>query len=88
MERVGDVARVLEITISEGIKSSEDLSGAMKLATELGITFYDASYLYAAKIRKGTLVTEDKELASKAADAGVKATTVTQLLGDRLQTTL
>lgn len=82
VERVGDVARLLEITKNEGIRSNEDLGGTMKLATELEITFYDAAYLYATKIRKGTLVTEDKELASKAAHTGVKAITVTQLLGN------
>jgi len=33
-----------------------------RLAVEEGLTFYDASYLYAASSRKLKLVTEDKDL--------------------------
>ena len=80
VERVGDIARILEITKNESIRSSEDLRGVMKLATELKITFYDASYLYTAKSKEAILVTEDRELSEKAKHTSIKAITVTQLL--------
>lgn len=79
-ERVGDIAGILEITKNKSIRSSEDLRGVMKLATELKITFYDASYLYTAKSNEAILVTEDRELSEKAKHASIKAITVTQLL--------
>jgi len=80
VERVGDIARILEITKNESIRSSEDLRGVMKLATELKITFYDASYLHTAKSKEAILVTEDRELSDKAKHTSIKAITVTQLL--------
>lgn len=77
-----DMARILRITKSEKIESSEDFAGAMRLATGLKLTFYDASYLHIAKSRGLTLVTEDKELAEKAKHINIKALTTSELLRD------
>lgn len=52
----------------------------MKHATELKLTFYDASYLHVAKSKGLTLVTEDKELSEKAKRINIKAITVSELL--------
>lgn len=80
VKRAGDISEILEITKNERIESSEDLRGVMKLAIELTITFYDASYLYTAKSKKAILVTEDKELDDKAENTGIEAIDVTELL--------
>ena len=75
-----DLAKILEFMNMERIESSEDFKGAMKLATDLKLTFYDASYLYIAKNRELTLITEDKELSGKAKKANVKSMKVNELL--------
>lgn len=49
LQNAEDVARILEVLRIEGIESSVDFKEAMKLATGLKLTFYDASYLYLAK---------------------------------------
>ncbi|MCD6368541.1 MAG: type II toxin-antitoxin system VapC family toxin [Thermoproteales archaeon] len=74
------IARILEIIEQTKIESPQDFKDTMKLATKLKLTFYDASYLQAAKKMKTPLVTEDNELRKKAEKAGVKAITVNQLL--------
>lgn len=63
-----------------GVESCEEFKGTMELATELRSTFYDASYLYAAKSRKLKLVTEDRELKDKAEHANIEAVTVNRFL--------
>ncbi|MEN3016244.1 MAG: type II toxin-antitoxin system VapC family toxin [Candidatus Methanosuratincola petrocarbonis] len=40
--------------------------GVLNVAEELNIAFYDASYVYAAKVQGLPLVTEDKELRERA----------------------
>jgi predicted nucleic acid-binding protein len=52
----------------------------LKLAIEKGLTIYDASYLYIAKERGLTLVTEDERLIKKAIELGVKSMTVSDFL--------
>jgi len=80
LNRAEDMAKILEITRNERVETSEDFRGAMRLATELRATFYDASYLHIAKIRGLTLVTEDDELGEKAERANIKAIGVSEFL--------
>lgn len=44
----------------------------LKVAVENNLSYYDASYLYAAISVKDTLVTEDKKLRNKAAGCGIE----------------
>jgi len=44
----------------------EDLAGIAETASGTGLTFYDASYVYAARKHGLLLVTEDKEILKKA----------------------
>jgi predicted nucleic acid-binding protein len=50
------------------------------LAVKLRLTFYDASYLYMAKSKGLTFVTEDRELYRKAGEAMLKAITLSDFL--------
>lgn len=64
--------RKLLLSIEHLLKSMHllDIEGVavdiLQLATELKLSFYDASYLYYAKTAKMPLVTEDLKLAGKA----------------------
>ena len=80
INRAGQLAKALEVVEAAKIRSPEDFKEVMRLATELGLTFYDTSYLQVAKKRNLPLVTEDRELRDKARQAGVKAMTVNELL--------
>jgi predicted nucleic acid-binding protein len=80
LDRAADLAKILEFTNVERIESGEDFKGAMKLATDLKLTFYDASYLQIAKSKELILVTEDKELSEKAKKANIRTITVNELL--------
>jgi predicted nucleic acid-binding protein len=80
LQKAEDMARMLEALRIEGIESSEDFKGVMKLATDLKLTFYDASYMYLAKNKDFTLVTEDKELSKKAEETNIKTITVNEFL--------
>lgn len=51
--------------------SDLDLIKIMKLAADRGITFYDAAYVVAAKLKRLTLITDDVKL-TKAASRLVK----------------
>ncbi len=61
---VGAVAAFFEEVLGMMTKISLDneLLNVEKLAVKEGLTFYDASYLYAALSHKLKLVTEDKDL--------------------------
>jgi len=72
LERIEDLVKVLELMYLESL-GNEDMKGAMMLAIDLNLTFYDASYLHIAKSRNMPLITEDKELLEKAKIIGVKA---------------
>jgi len=72
VENAEGIAKILGIMKIEKIDSSEDFMEAMKLATRLKLTFYDASYLYVAKRKGLTLVTEDDELYKKAKENDIK----------------
>ncbi|MDJ0270887.1 MAG: type II toxin-antitoxin system VapC family toxin [Aigarchaeota archaeon] len=61
------------------IKSAEDLSSILKLAIELEITFYDASYIHLTKKLDAFLVSEDRELREKARNVSVKAFSILEL---------
>ncbi len=57
-----------------------DMREICAVAARTGLTFYDAAYLYVA-IRNGlTLVTEDRELAEKARELGVRVLSAEELL--------
>jgi len=79
-EKARGMARIIGSMAREEIRSGEDFGGTMRLATSLGLTFYDASYLHVARSRGLTLVTEDGELRERAKQAGVKVITVGELL--------
>ncbi|MBA7495485.1 hypothetical protein ES702_06072 [subsurface metagenome] len=80
VNKAEDMAKILEITKNDKIRSSKDFKGVMKHATRLKLTFYDASYLHVAKSKELTLVTEDKELSEKAKRINIKTITVSELL--------
>jgi len=75
-----DLAKILKLLNIRKIESDKDFKDTMKLATELKLTFYDASYLQIAKTKELPLVTEDKKLSEKAAKAKIKTITVDELL--------
>jgi predicted nucleic acid-binding protein len=79
--RCKDLAKVLELTRRVELKGRE-MEEVMKLALGLGLTFYDASYLYLAKSKDYVLVTEDEELLRQAAVAGVRAIRVEEYLSE------
>jgi len=58
----------------------DDMEGIYDIATRTGLTFYDAAYVYVAKKDGFTLVTEDAELAEKAAQLGVRVQSVDEFL--------
>jgi predicted nucleic acid-binding protein len=78
-DRVEKTARLLEIIEKRRTETPEELRDTMGLATELGITFYDAAYLHHARSHP-PLVTEDRQLMEKGAQVGIEAITVKQLL--------
>ena len=85
LEDAADVAAILhELTARNLIKTLSfaniDLSQTLGIAQEAKITFYDASYIEAAKNISATLVTEDKKL-RKAAINSVKTISFLQLQG-------
>jgi len=80
MRRAEDMAKLLEIMHIKGLGSSEDFGRTIKLAAELELTFYDASYLYVANSCGLTLVTENEEFMDKAKRVNIKTITVSELL--------
>lgn len=58
------LARLLRIRV-------EDVDGIMAKAVELGLTYYDASYVYYAEKYGVRVLTADKELLAKAGDLSV-----------------
>ncbi|MDE1865611.1 MAG: type II toxin-antitoxin system VapC family toxin [Candidatus Micrarchaeota archaeon] len=59
-------------------------SEILEAAAKLNISYYDASYVVAARRSGGTLVTEDKKLASKASPF-IEIKTCDELLSEDLQ---
>lgn len=53
----------------------EDLEAISKLAEQLGLTAYDAAYVYYARLHGAKLVTSDKEILVKARDVAVDTST-------------
>jgi predicted nucleic acid-binding protein len=82
LEGAKDLAKVLELASRVQFKGG-DVEEVMRLALSLGLTFYDASYLYLAKSKDYVLVTEDEELLRQAAVAGVRAIRVEEYLSER-----
>jgi len=83
VNKAKDLAKILEVTKVDKVESSEDFERTMRLATELKLTFYDAVYLYIARSKGLTLITEDKELCSKARRVKIKAIRVDELLREQ-----
>jgi Predicted nucleic acid-binding protein, contains PIN domain len=81
MEGVKALAKVLELTRRVELKGRE-MEEVMKLALGLGLTFYDAFYLYLAKSKDCVLVTEDEELLRQAVVASVRAISVEEYLSE------
>jgi predicted nucleic acid-binding protein len=81
LEGAKDLAKVLELARRVQLKE-EDVEEVMRLALSLGLTFYDASYLYLAKSKDYVLVTEDEDLLKQAATAGVRAIRVEEYLSE------
>jgi predicted nucleic acid-binding protein len=79
-DKAGGIAKILEIMRMERMGFGGGFGEAMELAIGLRLTFYEASYLYMAKSRALTLVTEDEELYGKAKRADVKAIKVSELV--------
>lgn len=80
VNRAEQMARTLEVIELAEIGSAEDFKDVMRLATELKLTFYDASYLHVAKERGLPLATEDEELRDKAERAGFEAVAASELM--------
>ncbi len=57
------VSKVLAMMRTLTLEGRE--GAVMKVATELGISFYDAAFVYQAKAMGASLVTEDEKLAGK-----------------------
>jgi len=81
--RVADLAKILKAMEIVRVETSEDFRGVMQHATKTRTSFYDASYLYAAKRRKLILVTEDSELQAKAKHSGIRTLRVVDVLRER-----
>jgi len=81
--RVADLAKILKPMEIVRIETGEDLRGVMQHATKARTSFYDASYLYAAKRGRLILVTEDSELQAKARHSGIRTLRVTDVLRER-----
>jgi predicted nucleic acid-binding protein len=78
-ERVADLSKILKSMRVVGIGEEGDMKEVMRLATRANITFYDASYLYAAMRDAMTLVTEDRDLGAVARREGVRTKTASQI---------
>ncbi|MBL7080511.1 type II toxin-antitoxin system VapC family toxin [Candidatus Bathyarchaeota archaeon] len=75
----GYAARIIGLMIVLRTDTPGEASETMRLAIELGLTYYDAAYLHHAESNR-PLVTEDITLRKKAEEVGVEALTVKQLL--------
>jgi len=73
VNKAESLARILHLMDVHNVESIEDFRETEWVATECGLTFYDASYLHLAKSKDCTLVTDDKELRDKAAHIGLSA---------------
>jgi len=63
VEVMGVLKDIVERGIVQGTRFGElDLTRALKMASEEGMTFYDSSYVLAAEDKGATLVTEDRKL--------------------------
>ncbi|MGC8994602.1 MAG: type II toxin-antitoxin system VapC family toxin [Pyrobaculum sp.] len=71
------LSRVFDVLPTFTVRGVE--SEVLKLAGELGVTFYDGSYVYTAASRGLTLVTDDKRL-SKAARKKIRVLTSGEFL--------
>ena len=80
VDRAGSLAKIFELLEVRCVDSVEGFEGVMKLAVELGMTFYDAAYLYSAKKGRLTLVTEDGELVEKASLINVETLPTSKLV--------
>jgi len=80
IEKADGIAKILELMKILQIESNEDLRETMRLATDIEVTFYDASYLHKARNNDLNLITGDKRLENKAKQAGVKIRLLSEFL--------
>ncbi len=70
------ILRVIRIELS-------DMSGILELSMRAGVTFYDASYLYAAKKFGLTLVTSDEKLRGAGRRERVRVVSLEEFLREK-----
>ena len=63
------ISKIISIMEIQNIGVNGDV---LKVAVDNNLSYYDASYLYAAISTKDALVTEDKKLYNKATECGVE----------------
>ena len=74
LEMLSDILSIMKII---EIKSLE--KEILDLAIEMGLTYYDAAYAYAARDKNLVLVTEDKRLRNKLSNSNIKAMSLDEL---------
>lgn len=79
LEKAQEAFRLLGVMRVERITTLEEFEETMRIASKLGLTFYDAAYAQKAKAGGLTLVTEDRKLLEKAGRVGVRATNTEHL---------
>ena len=80
---LGLLKKALRIMEVLGVECRE--AEILKIAENLGVTFYDACYVAMANIKDAALVTEDKKLKRKA-EKLVKVAELDELLGNSIST--
>jgi len=65
-KRIGTIAQIILSKIDQAANEGEDFQKILEIAQDEKLSFYDSSYLFFAKQRGLTLVTDDKKLEMKA----------------------
>ncbi len=68
LEQVYSLVTLMEVIRLEGL---EELAGTMETAFDTGLSFYDSSYVQAARREGLVLVTEDERLMRRAKELGL-----------------
>jgi predicted nucleic acid-binding protein len=74
------ISKIISIMEIQEIGVNGDV---LKVAVDNNLSYYDASYLYAAISVKDVLVTEDKKLKDKAAECGVETYGIEEVAKDK-----
>jgi len=75
LEQVHSLTALMEIIRPEGL---EELTGTMETAFDTGLSFYDSSYIQAARKNSLDLVTEDIQLMKQAKELGLNCIRATE----------